>query len=92
MGYELITAEMLYEGLFQELKVVFDICYPIALPMIIGAFFIAAIKRLVRSCTYNFALVSGSTKREAKKKAKRAGDIVDAVSAINDISSLNKKE
>ncbi|MEG1725346.1 MAG: hypothetical protein RR313_08130 [Anaerovoracaceae bacterium] len=91
MSYEIITSEMFYNSLFQGFKIVFDICYPIVLPIIIGGVTLAIFKRLVKSIAFNFALVTGSTTREARKKSKCAGDIVDVVSAVNDLKDIYKK-
>lgn len=89
---EIMTTEMIYNGLMQGFKIVFDACFPVILPFLIGGIILYIVKISARSFIYNFELMAGSSKRQANKKANRVANTIDAISTLNDSSNIGKKE
>lgn len=82
--------QFLKETLYQNLLFVWDRFKPIVIPMIISGFIWILIRRFVVHCVYKYAIISGNAYRDARKKAKKAGNIVDVVSSIKDINDSLK--
>lgn len=89
---EIMTTEMIYNGLMQGFKIVFGAYFPVILPFLIGGTILYIVKISARSCIYNFELMLGSSKRRANKKANRVANIIDAISTLNDLSNIDKNE
>ena len=77
--------QILKESLFPSSLFVWDVLKPYIISIIVGGIIIFVIKKIIGECVYRFVIISGDTHRTAKRKATKAGNIVDLASAMNDI-------
>lgn len=78
-------AEILYSSLLQS--AIYILTIPAVATMICGFIAMAIIKLIIGRLVYSFSMVSGYTHRQARRRARKSQELVDVVSAINDVSS-----
>lgn len=49
------------------------------------------IKKIIEKFTYDFSTISGDSRRIARKKARKMGNLVDMISSFKDITESIKK-
>jgi len=49
------------------------------------------IKKIIEKFTYDFSTISGDSRRIARKKARKMGNVVDMISSFKDITESIKK-
>jgi hypothetical protein len=86
MVSEIFNSEMLWNSFMKGIGIAFQPMMPFIITGIVGLIIAGAIKHFV----YNYALISGDSRRTAKRKAKTAGELINLVSSVNDIMG-NKK-
>ena len=77
----ILTTEMFFDGFIQALGFLIPIVAPFVTILIVSNI----IMRFFKSGVYHFALATGDTKKQAKKKATIAENIVSLGSTYNDI-------
>ena len=74
--------ELFYESFINGIKIIF----PVFIPYIVIGIIMFVVTCIIKRGVYDYNILIGNGKRKARKNAKRAGDFVDLISAVNDIS------
>ena len=83
--------ELMYESFMNGMYQSFIIVGPYIIGPLIVAFIGLAIKKVCEEFTYHFSIVSGDSRRIARKKARKMGNVVDMISSFKDITESIKK-
>jgi len=81
MSCDILTSEMIIDSCIQGMK-------PLILifaPYIVSALLISFVIWFIKQGVYHFALVTGDSKRQAKKKTKTAENLLNLTSVCNDV-------
>ena len=85
--------ELMYKsfmnGMYQSFIIVGSVYYRTAL---IVAFIGLVIKKISEEFTYYFSIISGDSRRIARKKAKKMSKMVDMISSFKDIIDNTKNK
>ena len=73
------------DGMFQA------IIMPYIIPFLTTALVVWVIKKIIEKFTYDFSTISGDSRRIARKKARKMGNVVDMISSFKDITESIKK-
>lgn len=65
--------------------------YHILYRFLTTALVVWVIKKIIEKFTYNFSNISGDSRRIARKKARKMGNVVDMISSFKDITESIKK-
>lgn len=83
--------ELMLQSLFEGMRIVWESASPILIPMFIAAMIGAIIKKFILNRYYDFCILSGDTKRAARKKTKRVKNIIELISTTKDINDTMKR-
>lgn len=86
-----LIAQSLEQAMIDSAAWLWTIVEPYVVAFIVGAIIWNVIKCIVKRCTFDFSRMCGDPVRVAKRKARRAGDAVDLLSAANDLHEMTKK-
>lgn len=86
MNPEILTSQILIDSLLKGFMVVLPYFWIIIIPAIL----VMIIKIIVKKYVYGFYRITGDSKRNAKKKADVAGDLIEITSSINDVMGAKK--
>ena len=86
-----MLGELMLQSLFDGMRIVWEAASPILIPMFIVAMIGSIIKKFILNGYYDFCILSGDTKRSARKKTKRVKNIIELISATRDINDTMKK-
>lgn len=89
--FDTMLGELILQSLFEGMRIVWEAASPILIPMFIATMIGAIIKKIILNGYYDFCILSGDTKRFARKKTKRVKNIIELVSAIRDVNDTMKK-
>ena len=89
--FYITLGELMLQSLFEGMRIVWESASPILIPMFIAAMIGAIIKKIILNVYYDFCILSGETKRSARKKTKRVRNIIELISATKDIHDIVKK-
>lgn len=70
---------------------IFAFLAPFVLPVIVVSIIWHIIKFFVNGSVYNCAILTGDSKRQARKKSKKSEAAIDLISTFNDLNNLGKK-
>jgi hypothetical protein len=65
--------------------------YHILYRFLTTALVVWVIKKIIEKFTYDFSTISGDSRRIARKKARKMGNVVDMISSFKDITESIKK-
>ena len=77
--------QMFEDAIYSSLLFVWDIFKPYIVSMMVGTAIIIVFKKITGECVYQFSFISGDNHKTAKRKAKKAKEIVDLAASVNDI-------
>lgn len=77
--------QMFEDAIYSSLLFVWDILKPYIVPMMAGGAIKIVFEKITGECVYQFSFISGDNHRTAKRKAKKAKEIVDLAASVNDI-------
>ena len=84
--------ELMYESFMNGMYQSFIIVGPYIIGPLIVAFIGLAIKKVCEEFTYHFSIVSGDSRRIARKKAKKMSKMIDMISSFKDIVDNTKNK
>lgn len=64
---------------------------PYIIPFLTTALVVWVIKKIIEKFTYDFSTISGDSRRIAREKARKMGNVVDMISSFKDITESIKK-
>ena len=82
--------EMMNKAIMDEMLQAIIIFMPYIIPFLTTALVVWVIKKIIEKFTYNFSNISDS-RRIARKKARKMGNVVDMISSFKDITESIKK-
>ena len=77
--------QMFEDAIYSSLLFVWDIFKPYIMPILGDTAIIIVFKKITGECVYQFSFISGDNHKTAKRKAKKAKEIVDLAASVNDI-------
>ena len=83
--------ELMYKSFMNGMYQSFIIVGPYIIGPLIVAFIGLVIKKISEEFTYYFSIISGDSRRIARKKARKMGNVVDLISSFKDITESIKK-
>lgn len=93
---QIITRELFEQSLINGFKMLFDavmpVVSPLIIPAIIGTVSVGIVKSIAGSVVYDLSILTGYSRRQAKRKAEKARNVVDLVSTTSDVhNSVNRR-
>ena len=65
---------------------------PYIIPLLTTALVVWVIKKIIEKFTYDFSTISGDSRRIARKKARKMGNVVDMISSFKYIIDNTKNK
>jgi len=83
--------EMMIKAIMDGMLQAIIIFMPYIIPFLTTALVVWVIKKIIEKFTYDFSTISGDSRRIARKKARKMGNVVDMISPFKDITESIKK-
>ena len=84
--------ELMYKSFINGMYQAFIIVGPYIIGSLIVAFVVLVIKKISEEFTYYFSIISGDSRRTARKKAKKINKMVDMISSFKYIIDNTKNK
>ena len=84
--------ELMYKSFINAMYQAFIIVGPYIIGSLIVAFVVLVIKKISEEFTYYFSIISGDSRRTARKKAKKISKMVDMISSFKYIIDNTKNK
>lgn len=89
--WDLVNEEMRNKVIMDGILPVIITFMPYMIPFLTTALVVWVIKKMIEKFTYGFSIISGDSKRIARKTARKMGNVVDMISSFKDITESIKK-
>ena len=82
--------EMMNKAIMDGMLQAIIIFMPYIIPFLTTALVVWVIKKIIEKFTYDFSTISGDSRRIAREKARKMGNVVDMISSFKDITESIK--
>ena len=83
---------MMNKAIMDEMLQAIIIFMPYIIPFLTTALVVWVIKKIIEKFIYDFSTISGDSRRIARKKARKMGNLVYMISSFKDITESIKKQ